>query len=146
MENRSNLRGKLGYDGTVANKGRKAMESSGSGGGLIGGLGLIVMLIVLLIVVIGMCKMFSKAGKPAWGAIIPVYNLILLVQIIGKPMWWVVLFFVPIVSVFVAVYLPFAIAKNFGKGMGFGVGLLLLPFIFYPILGFGSAEYIGPLD
>ena len=88
-----------------------------------------------------MWKTFSKAGKPGWGAIIPIYNLVLLLQIAGKPTWWLILFFIPLVNLIVGLIISIQVAKNFGKGTGFGLGLGLLGFIFYPILGFGDAKY-----
>lgn len=86
-------------------------------------------------------KIFVKAGKPGWAGIIPIYNLIVLLEILNKPIWWIVLFFVcfPIAWIVIALEL----AKAFGKSTGFAVGLILLGFIFIPILGFGSAQFKG---
>jgi hypothetical protein len=67
-----------------------------------------------------------------------------LLQIAGKPIWWIVLFFIPVVNFVVAIIVSIDVAKNFGKGTGFGLGLAFLSPIFYPILGFGSAQYQGP--
>lgn len=74
----------------------------------------------------------------------PIYNLIVLLEIAGKPLWWIILFFIPIVNLVFAFLLCIAVAKAFGKGTGFGVGLVLLGFVFYPILGFGDAKYQAP--
>lgn len=106
--------------------------------------GLIVTIIWLAIIVLfcaGSWKTFSKAGKPGWGILIPIYNIVLLVQIAGRPIWWVILFFIPFVNIVIAIIVSIDIAKNFGKGVGFGLGLTFLGIIFYPILGFGSAQY-----
>ena len=103
----------------------------------------LVYVAVIVVVIAGMWKTFSKAGKPGWGCLIPIYNVILLVDIAGKPLWWFLLAFVPFVNVIVIILIYLGIAKNFGKGGGFAVGLLFFPFIFYPILGFGSAQYMG---
>ncbi|MCA9100891.1 MAG: signal peptidase I, partial [Planctomycetales bacterium] len=84
---------------------------------------------------------FTKAGKPGWGALIPIYNVILLLQIAGRPIWWILLFLIPIVNLVIAVIVAIDIAKHFDKGTGFGLGLAFLGFIFYPILGFGDARY-----
>lgn len=89
--------------------------------------------------------MFTKAGKPGWASIIPIYNLIVLVEIVGRPFWWIVLMLIPCVNVIVAILMSLDMAKSFGKGPGFGIGLALLPMIFYPILGFGDAVYQGPV-
>ena len=86
---------------------------------------------------------FEKAGKPGWGAIVPIYNIVILLEIAGKPIWWFILFFIPFVNFIVVILISIEVAKNFGKGTGFGLGLAFLGFIFYPILGFGDAKYQG---
>ena len=67
----------------------------------------------------------------------------MLLEIAGKPIWWIVLFLIPFVNIVIAIIVSLSVAKSFGKGPGFGVGLALLPFIFYTILGFGDARYQG---
>jgi len=109
-------------------------------------MGAIVVLLYLAVVVLaiaGLWTTFVKAGKPGWGAIVPIYNLILLLEIAGKPLWWVLLFFVPCVNIIMPFLVCIEVAKKFGKEVGFGIGLALLGFIFFPILGFGSAQYQG---
>jgi hypothetical protein len=91
----------------------------------------------------GLWKTFEKAGKPGWASIVPIYNVVVMLGIAGRPLWWIVLLFVPIVNVVILVIIAIDIAKAFGKGTGFGLGLAFLGFIFYPILGFGDAQYIG---
>ena len=88
-----------------------------------------------------MWKIFVKAGKPGWGCIVPIYNIILQLEIAGRPLWWIFLMFIPLVNTVVAIIILFDIAKAFGKGTGFGLGMLFLPFIFFPILAFDSSEY-----
>jgi len=88
-------------------------------------------------------KMFSKAGQPGWASIIPIYNVIVLLQIAGKPVWWILLCMIPLVQIVPLIIMNIEIAAKFGKDGGFAVGLTLLPFIFFPILGFGSATYQG---
>lgn len=90
-----------------------------------------------------MWKVFTKAGQPGWAAIVPIYNAIVLLQIAGKPVWWLVLFFIPLVGIIVAFVVMISLAAKFGKGTGFGIGLTLLGFIFFPILAFGDAQYQG---
>lgn len=102
-------------------------------------------LVLGIIVIISRWKIFQKAGKPGWAAIVPVYNFIVELEIIGKPWWWLLLMFVPIVNVVFAIMMVNLLAKSFGKDVGFTLGLLFLPFIFYPILAFGKAEYTGPV-
>jgi len=101
----------------------------------------LIWIAIVVLVIAGLWKTFSKAGRPGWGAIIPIYNVVLLLEIAGRPIWWIILFFVPIVNFIVAIFVAIDVAKNFGKGVGFGLGLAFLGFIFYPILGFGSARY-----
>lgn len=102
---------------------------------------LIVQLLLIIVAIAGMWATFAKAGKPGWAVIIPIYNLIVLLEIAGKPIWWIILFFIPCVNIIMMIIVPIEVAKNFGKGAGFGLGLAFLGFIFYPILGFGSAQY-----
>jgi hypothetical protein len=110
-------------------------------GGAIGLIGFVIFVGIGVIILAGVWKTFTKAGKPGWGAIIPIYNIILLLQIAGRPVWWIILLIIPVVNFVVAIIMGIDIAKNFGKGTGFGVGLALLGFIFYPIIGFGDARY-----
>jgi hypothetical protein len=106
------------------------------------GMGMMICwLVVVLLIVIGMWKVFVKAGKPGWASIIPIYNVIVLLEICGKPIWWFILMLIPLVNIVVIIIVYIALARNFGKGVGFAIGLLLLPFLFFPILGFGDAKY-----
>ena len=96
-----------------------------------------------IMVIAAVWRVFTKAGKPGWAALIPIYNMVVLLEIAGRPIWWLLLMFVPFVNVVIAVVLGIDIARSFGKGVGFGLGLSFFGFIFYPILGFGEAEYLG---
>ena len=89
-------------------------------------------------------KIFTKAGQPGWACIIPIYNLYVWCKIVGRPWWWILLMLIPFVNFIILIILIIDLAKSFGKGVGFGIGLLLLAVIFFPILGFGSAQYQGP--
>jgi uncharacterized protein DUF5684 len=89
-------------------------------------------------------KVYEKAGQPGWAAIVPIYNIIVLLKIVGKPTWWIILFLIPGVNLIFAIWTVNMLSKSFGKDEGFTIGLLILGFIFYPVLGFGSAQYIGP--
>ena len=89
-------------------------------------------------------KIFTKANKPGWACLIPIYSTLVLLEIIGKPWWWIFLFFIPIVNLVFAIWMINLLSKSFGKDEAFTVGLLLIPIIFYPILGLGSSKYIGP--
>ena len=100
-------------------------------------------LVIFIVVLVAMWKIFTKAGKPGWASIVPIYSLVIYLQIVKKPLWWVVLFFIPVVNFVIFILVSIALAKEFGKGTGFGIGLLFLPFIFFPMLAFGSAQYAG---
>ena len=107
-------------------------------------LSMIVGLLIALLLVIAMWKVFTKAGQPGWASIIPIYNLYIWCKIVGRPGWWIILLLIPFVNIIVGIILCIDMAKSFGKGVGFGIGLALLGIIFWPILGFGSALYQGP--
>ena len=98
---------------------------------------------VIILCVASIWATFSKAGQPGWACIVPIYNLVVMLNIAGKPIWWILLLFIPIVGLIVNILVIIAFAEAFGKGVGFALGLVFLPFIFFPILGFGSAEYCG---
>ena len=100
-------------------------------------------LAIVVLIIAGFWKVFTKAGQPGWAAIVPIYNLYILLKIAGKPGWWILLFFIPLVNLIIAILVAIEVAKAFGKGVGFGLGLAFLGFIFYPILGFGNATYQG---
>lgn len=86
-------------------------------------------------------RVFEKAGKPGWAAIVPIYNAIVILQIAGRPVWWILLYLIPLVNIVIGIMVTVDVARNFGKGVGFAIGLMLLGFIFWPILAWGDAEY-----
>lgn len=102
----------------------------------------IVSVIVALAAVVALWRVFTKAGLPGWGAIIPIYNVYLLVKAAGRPGWWTVLYFVPVVNLVIHLLVCLDIAQNFGKSKVFGaVGLFLFNVIGFLILGFSGAQY-----
>src|SRR5947199_1586724 len=107
-------------------------------------LSMIVGLLIALLLIVAMWKVFTKAGQPGWASIIPIYNLYIWCKIVGRPAWWIILMLIPFVNIIVGIVLCIDMAKSFGKGVGFGIGLAFLGIIFLPILGFGSAKYQGP--
>ena len=115
------------------------MNDSGSLFG--GGLFMIVYLAIAVLYIAGMWGVFSKAGKPGWAAIIPFYNVWVLCEVTGHPGWWLILFFIPFVNLVMLLIVLWGLAKAFGHGVGFFLGLLFLGFIFIPILGFGGSQY-----
>lgn len=118
-----------------------AAEEASANAGVVVALAPLISIVVGLLVLISAWKVFTKAGKPGWAVLIPVYNTVVMLEIARRPIWWLILLFIPVVGIFVAVIVIMDIAKDFGKGAGFGLGLLFLPFIFYPILGFGDSQY-----
>lgn len=103
-----------------------------------------VWLALIVLIVAANWKIYQKAGKPGWASIIPIYNIIVLLEIVGKPIWWIFLFLIPLVNIIFGVWVTNLLSKSFGKDEGFTVGLILLGIVFYPILGFGDAKYQGP--
>ena len=99
---------------------------------------------IALLLLIAQWKIFEKAGQPGWACIVPIYNVIVLLEIVGKPIWWLFLLIIPGVNLIVGLMLTHLLSKSFGQGIGFTLGLIFLPFIFHLILAFGSAKYIGP--
>jgi hypothetical protein len=89
-------------------------------------------------------RLFEKAGRQGWEGIVPVYNLYVMVQIVGKPWWWMLLMLIPFVNYVFGIWTLNMLSKSFGKEEGFTVGLVLLGFIFFPILALGDARYQGP--
>ena len=115
---------------------------SGDIWGIFGGVFFIILYIVFIVLIIAsQWKIFTKADKPGWASLIPIYNIIVLLEIARKPLWMVLLLFIPIANIIVYIIVAIELANNFGKSGGFAAGLILLPIIFYPILAFGSAEY-----
>ncbi len=118
-------------------------QAMGAAGAVIGGIVFLIWLAVLLVGIISLWKLFTKAGQPGWAAIVPIYNIIVLLQIVGKPVWWIVLLCIPFVNFIIAILLCISLAKSFGKEAGFGIGLAFLGIIFLPILAFGDSKYVG---
>lgn len=100
-------------------------------------------IIFIVLMIAAMWKVFSKAGQPGWAALIPIFNVYIMCKVAGRPGWWLLLFLVPFVNLIIAIIVTVDIAKRFGKGVGFAIGMIFLPFIFWPILGFGGAQYQG---
>lgn len=107
--------------------------------------GLVIFILIMAVVlIISLWKVFEKAGRPGWEAIIPIYNYYILTKIIGKPGWWTIMMLIPYVNFVFIIWANNMLSKSFGKMEGFTAGLVLLPYVFFPILGFGDAKYLGP--
>ena len=102
----------------------------------------LLFLVWVIVLIVGMWKLFEKAGHPGWAAIVPIYNAYVLLEIAGRPGWWLLLYLIPFVNLIVAVVVAIDVAKNFGQSAVFGFVLnFLLGGIGYLILGFGDYRY-----
>jgi hypothetical protein len=104
----------------------------------------IIVIGLLIFLMASLWIIYTKAGKPGWAAIVPIYNIIVLLEITGRPWWWIFMFFIPIANIVFQIMTYNSLSRSFGKDEGFTVGLVLLGFVFFPILAFGDARYIGP--
>ena len=104
----------------------------------------VIWCVVIIFYIAAMWKVFTKAGQPGWASIVPIYNGIVMLQIAGKPIWWILLYFIPLVNIVISIIVLNNISKNFGHGVGFTLGLIFLGFIFIPILAWGDSQYLGP--
>jgi len=82
-----------------------------------------------------------KTGKPGWIAIAPIYNVYVLTRIADIGWWWALISVIPYLNVIALVRVTVAVAQAFGKSRLFGFAAGIFPFIGWPLLGFGSAEY-----
>jgi len=99
---------------------------------------------IIAIVIVAMWKIFVKAGKPGWAAIIPIYNMLVFLQIIGRPWWWLLLMFIPFVNIVISIVVAIDLGKAFGKDAAYSVVLLwFFSIIGYLMLGFGKDKYLG---
>ena len=101
-------------------------------------------LAIIILMIASIWTIFSKADKPGWAAIVPIYNVIVLLEIVGKPWWWLLLFLIPFVNIVFLIIVIHRLSLSFGHEVGFTLGLIFLGIIFFPILGFGSSKYLGP--
>jgi hypothetical protein len=112
--------------------------------GIFGGVFWLIWVVWVVLVIAGYWKIFTKAGEAGWKSIIPIWDILILLKIVGRPWWWIILLLIPCVGFVVAILLMLDLAKSFGKGAGFAIGLILLHPIFGIILGFGDSRYQGP--
>lgn len=97
--------------------------------------------IISLIIIISYWKIFKKAGQPGVASIIPIYNIIVMIKLAKLPLWYIILFLIPIVNIYALFEIYIEIAKRFGKSSGFGIGMTLLSVIFVPMLAFSDNVY-----
>jgi len=105
----------------------------------------LVWLALIILVIVSNWKIYVKAGQPGWASIIPIYNILILLRIVGRPWWWIFLLFIPWVNIVFGIIVAYDLARRFGQGGWFTVGIVVLPIIFYPILAFGDYSYTAPL-
>lgn len=120
-------------------------DDYGSSSGLMAlGAGILVFyLAIVLLMVISWWKIFTKAGKPGWAVLIPIYNLFVFLEIVNKPWWWFFLFCIPLLNIIFLIIAIHRLSLSFGQGAGFTILLILLGIVGYPMLAFGSASYVG---
>ena len=115
-----------------------------AGGFLLGGVIMwIIGMAVGVFLIISMWKLFTKAGRKGWAAIVPVYSIIVMLEIAELPMWYLALFLIPFANIYAMFKVYIEIAHKFGKSTGFGVGMVFLSIVFIPMLAFGKDEYKG---
>jgi hypothetical protein len=113
-------------------------------GALFGTTFLVVSLGIILLLLAANWKLYTKAGKPGWTSIVPIYGTIVLLNIVGRPVWWIIGLFLPVVNIIFPFIIGMDLARSFGKSQAYGIGLVLLAIIFVPMLAFSDAEYQGP--
>jgi hypothetical protein len=105
----------------------------------------IIWMAAVVLMVAAAWALFAKAGQAGWKSLVPIYGAVVFMRIVGRPWWWVLWLCVPLLNLIPAVVLCWDLARVFGKGTGWAVGIALLGFVFVPMLAFGAAEYQGPL-
>ena len=114
----------------------------GAGGAALIAGGAILYIAFIVLMIASMWKLFDKAGQRGWCAIVPILNIVVLIKVVHKELWWILLFLIPCVNIVAFIVIYFNVAKAFGKGAAFGIGTIILPWIFVPILGFGKSQYV----
>ena len=99
-----------------------------------------VLVLFCLIIWISWFKIFSKAGQAGWKALVPFFNIFVFTKIIQKPIWWIAIYLIIPVGYILA---ALQVSKLFGKKIVFAMGLIFIPFVFYPILAFGKSQIGG---
>lgn len=100
-------------------------------------------LVLVLVMIAGYWRVFAKAGQPGFLVLIPIVNLIVLFIISEQPWWVIILLFIPVLNIVALVLIYNGVAQRFGQGLGFALGIIFLPFIFIPLLGFGDYQVVN---
>jgi hypothetical protein len=122
-------------------------QYSNTSSGVNAGIGILFFLLAVAIYLFfGYCfgRIFQKAGRPLWEGFVPIYSVYVMLKIVGRPGWWLILYIIPIVNIVITIIVYYDLARSFGKGVGFTLGLFFLWFIFIPILALSDAQYVGP--
>ena len=104
---------------------------------------MLTVIVISILIISGQWKTFKKANKPGWAAIVPIYNYIVMLEIAELPLWYLALYFIPIANIYAQVMTYIEFAKKYGESAGFAIGMMLLPYVFFPLLGFGNYKYTG---
>lgn len=104
----------------------------------------VIYVAIAILAIVGLWMVFQKAGEAGWKAIIPIWNTLVLLKIVGRPWWWILLMLIPVVNIVIWIIVAYDLSRSFGHGAGYTVGLVLLSFVFIIILGFGPDPYLGP--
>lgn len=104
---------------------------------------ILLWLVVAVVLIISNWKIFTKAGKPGWAILIPIYNIIVMLQIVEKPVWWIIMLFIPVVNIVFAILIIYNLVIKFGQPGWHVILAMFLGVIYYPYLAFSKAEYQG---
>ena len=119
-------------------------QSDNSGSAIGAGVAIIFYLVIIVVMLASLWKTFEKMGQPGWYGIIPIFNFCVIAKLAGRDWWWGLLIIIPCIGWVFQIILLNDLSKLFSKGVGYTIGLIFLPFIFFPMLAFGSAQYQGP--
>ncbi|HYA68708.1 MAG TPA: DUF5684 domain-containing protein [Acidimicrobiales bacterium] len=109
-----------------------------------GGLFFILFIVFYVVGCLPLMGVFGKADHPGWAAFVPIYNVLVLLKLVGRHWWWLLLFLIPFVGIIFEIIVLHDLSKSFGHGGGFTVGLFFLGWIFLMILWLGRSQYRGP--
>lgn len=108
------------------------------------GFAIVIYVAIFVLLIASEWVIYQKAKKPGWACIVPIYGTLVMLEIVGKPWWWILLMLIPFVNIVFIIWMINLLSKSFGKNEGFTVGLILLSIVFFPLLAFGDAKYLGP--
>ncbi|MCK5250148.1 MAG: hypothetical protein KAJ98_09315 [Spirochaetaceae bacterium] len=104
---------------------------------------IVLWIVVSIVLIIANWKIFTKAGKPGWAIIIPIYNIIVMLQIVDKPLWWIIMLIIPGVNVVFMIMILYNLVLKFGQPGWHVILALFFGIIYYPYLAFSKASYTG---